>query len=331
TRARLPHVDARHRVGGTREARVVAPEAEPDVKLAAPGGRVEVAFGVVVDADLLARWNPVALKRRGLHVDGGLEQAVGACGASARDAQRRDHLRAGGRALVPGRSVGWAVVAFLAAFGDAVATAFQATRRRAAVARDVVAVVALLADLDLAVATDGGVRGAGDRDLVGGHPGAEAVVGCDVQGLGCRQAGRVRNGNVERRRAVVALLDRRAQGEHVRACFDGEAEGLGRAHQRRGVGLVDRQRGSERVRLLNRERRDLNRVTIGEPRVHLIRTDRHVERTAPVDLPVVVAAGVAIDAGLRPEWEAAVHLAAGELDLPLRHARVAGLSTREEQ
>src|SRR5262249_52386892 len=104
-----------------------------------------------------------------------------------------------------------------------------------------------------------------------------------------------------------------------------------RAHQRGACPLADRRGGGERVRLQNRERRDLDRVATGEPRVHLVRTDRHVERAAPVDLPVVVATGVAVDAGLRPEWEPAAHLTARELDLPLRHARVAGLPTREEQ
>src|SRR5262245_35614479 len=170
------HRDARQRVGSSRDAGIAAREAEPGVELAAPRGGIEVAGGIVVDADLLAGRCPVALEARVLHVDGGLEQAVAASGAPARDAQRRDHLPAGGRALAPGRSVGGTVVALLATFGDAVAAPFQAARRCAAVAGDVVAVVALLTQLDLAVAADRGVRRAPERDLVRRHPRAEAVM-----------------------------------------------------------------------------------------------------------------------------------------------------------
>src|SRR5262249_56901241 len=280
---------------------------------------------------LFVRREPVALERRVLQVDRRLDQAVGARGAPARDAQRRDHQSAGRRARAARRSVGRTVVAFLATFGDAVTASLEATRRRAAVACDVVAVVALLAGLDLAVAADRGVRRAGERDLVRGHPGAEAVVGGHVQRLGPGQAGRVRDGDVERRGAVVALRDRGARDEHVGPCLDGQPEGRDGAHQRRGVRLVDRRAGGERIRLQDGDRRDLDRVAIGEPRVHLVRTDGHIEGAAPVDLPVVVAAGVAVDAGLRPEREAAAHLAVRELDLPLGHARVAGLPAREEQ
>src|SRR5262249_26759659 len=49
------------------------------------------------------------------------------------------------------------------------------------------------------------------------------------------------------------------------------------------------------------------------------------------DLAAVGAPGVAADGGRRREGKPATHLAAGQLDLPLRHARVAGLPTREEQ
>src|SRR5262249_188119 len=89
--------------------------------------------------------------------------------------------------------------------------------------------------------------------------------------------------------------------------------------------------GGERSRFQNRDGRDTKRVAPGQPCVHLVRTDGDVERAAPVDLPVVVAARVAVDAGLRPEWEATVHLPAPHLDLQPCHARVAGPSTREEQ
>src|SRR5262249_36266454 len=156
--ARLLHLDGRDGVGGTGDAGVVASETQPDVELAAARVRIEVTGGIVVGADLLVRRRAVALEGRGLHVDRRLEQAVGLLGPPARDAQRRDHLGAAGRALAAGRPVGRAVVALLAAFGDAVAAALEPARRRAAVARHLVAVVALLAHLDLAVAADGGVR-----------------------------------------------------------------------------------------------------------------------------------------------------------------------------
>src|SRR5262249_34841210 len=144
SRARLAQLDARHRVGGTRDSGVGAAEAEPHVELAAPRGGIEVAGRIVVDADLFLCGSAGPVGPGGLRVDGGLEQTVGACGSTARNAERRDDFRAGRGALVPGRSVGRTVVALLPTFRDAVATAFQATRRRAAVTGDVIPVVALL-------------------------------------------------------------------------------------------------------------------------------------------------------------------------------------------
>src|SRR5262249_13590797 len=85
-RTRLLYFDARHRVGGARDAGLVAAEAEPRVELAAARGGIEVAGRVVVDADLLLRRQPVAVERGGLHVDRRLEQAVGALRAPARNA-----------------------------------------------------------------------------------------------------------------------------------------------------------------------------------------------------------------------------------------------------
>src|SRR5262249_43442802 len=59
--------------------------------------------------------------------------------------------------------------------------------------------------------------------------------------------------------------------------------------------------------------------------------DRSLEDALAVGLAVLVAAGVAVDAGLRGQREAAADLAVGELDPPLGHARVAGAAAREEQ
>src|SRR5262249_6136323 len=154
--ARLLDLDGRDGVGGACDARVVASETQPDVELAAPRVRIEVTVGIVVGADLVVRRRAISLEGRVLHVDRRLEEAVGLLGTPTGDAQRRDHLRAAGRALAARRPVGRAVVALLAALGDPVAAALDPAGRRAAIARHLVALVAPLADLDLAVAADGG-------------------------------------------------------------------------------------------------------------------------------------------------------------------------------
>src|SRR5262249_59034853 len=72
---------------------------------------------------------------------------------------------------IAGRAVGGAIVALLAALDRAVAAGLDLAGRRAAVARDRVAVVALLAGLDDVVAAhrDGGTGGPGRVEASGGR------------------------------------------------------------------------------------------------------------------------------------------------------------------
>src|SRR5262249_32807005 len=235
------------------------------------------------------------------------------------------------RALAAGRAVGRPVVALLAALDDAVAAALEPAGRRAPIARHVVPVVALLADLDLAVAADRGVRGAGERHLVRALPRAEAVARGDVECPRGGQTCRVRDGEAGRRRAVVVEQVGSARDQDVRAGLHREAETGDGALQRGAVGCVDRVRRLQHVRPVDRDRLDLDRIAARNPCIRDVVADRRLEDALPVGLAVLVAAGVAVDARLRGQREAAADLAVGKLDPPLGHARVAGATAREEQ
>src|SRR5262249_60672621 len=91
-------------------------------------------------------------------------------------------LRAAGGAWAARRPFGGSVVALLVALHDPVAAPLEPARRRTPVTRHLVAVVALLADLDLAVAAHRRVRLAEERHLVLAHPAAEAVARRQVEG-----------------------------------------------------------------------------------------------------------------------------------------------------
>ena len=72
-------------------------------------------------------------------------------------------------------------------------------------------------------------------------------------------------------------------------------------------------------------------LQIGKPRIGHVGADRRLEHALAVGGPVLIAARVAVDAGLRGQREAAAHRAVRELDLPFGHARVARAAAREEQ
>src|SRR5207253_742567 len=157
-----------------RQARSLAPEAGPKVEPTGARRRVEVAGRVAVDAELLRHRQPAARDDRHAHLDRPLEAAIAARRPAPRNAQRRRHQLAVGRARVAGRAVGRPVVALLAAVDGAVA-ALEAAGGGAAVARRGVAVVARLTELRHAVAADRGIRLAGELQPVGTHAMARGI------------------------------------------------------------------------------------------------------------------------------------------------------------
>src|SRR5207244_4491939 len=141
-------------------------EAAPDVEAAAAGCRVEVARRITVDTDLAPGRAPVARREKIV----GRERELGDAGVAApaaRDPVRGRRLGAVRGARVTRRPVQRAVIALLVALEDAIAAALDLAGGGAAVAVRGVVVVALLADLDDAVATDRRVGQALEHHPVG--------------------------------------------------------------------------------------------------------------------------------------------------------------------
>src|SRR5581483_2076439 len=126
-------------------------------------------------------------------------------------------------------------VALLAAVDDAVPAALRPARRRAAVAALGVPVVALLPDLDHAVAAHGGVRLASERHQVLAQAVPLRIARARAELAHARDARRVRDALDDLLRARVARRVRNAELEGVAAREEVRAERLQRRDERRRV------------------------------------------------------------------------------------------------